>query len=110
MTIRAGALRDRIEIYKHVVTKDQYGARESSLEKVGDFWAEVNHEADFVSGNKFEMANTTMRAKTRYNYSLDQPTNKMILRFRGNDYSISSVINPRMKNEYLLITATLTGE
>ncbi|EDM66146.1 hypothetical protein PE36_00075 [Moritella sp. PE36] len=106
MTVRAGRLRHRVEVVKPSQVKDEFGAITNETESIGVYWCESNHLSSKTADGTLRQVQNVVEFTTRYNKSLEDIDPTMYIKFKGSEYDIGSVINPRLLNEYLVITAT----
>ncbi len=109
MTVRAGRLRNRVELMRLTQSKDKYGAVTDIKTSVGVYWCESNQLSSVKSDGSLRQNQNEVEFTTRYNKSFDNVDQSMFLNFRGDEYEILSVINPRLLNERLVITAVRRG-
>lgn len=100
--LNAGDLRERIGIWKRGVTVKS-GVTTESWELLVTVWA----KAEPISGREYFQAaavnrESSVRFTIRYRRGV---TPEMMIRWRGADYSIESVINPGGRNTALEILA-----
>lgn len=110
MTVRAGRLRHRLQVFETTTEKDEFGALIKGKLLVGTYWCEANHTSNTtVGGADIYQNQNSVQFTTRYNKRLGNLDNNMYIVFSGQEYDIESVINPRLLNEYMVITAILRG-
>jgi len=109
MTVRAGRLRHRLEVVKLTSERDQYGSETEARESVGFFWCDAAEVDNSQLDKTLERDQTRIVFDTRYNKTLEAPTVSMFIIFRGREWDIVSVNNPRMLNERLVITCVQRG-
>lgn len=110
MTIRAGSLRNRIQVLKPSSERDEFGADVGGNTVIGVYWCSAKQISNDLIGNEARQSQRVIEFGTRYNKILEIPDNSMFIEFKGRQYDIDSVINPLSLNERLIITATLRGE
>lgn len=110
MSVRAGRLRARLEVFQSTESKDEFGAITSDKVRVGRYWCEPNFKSNERVGDGILQAQTVVEFTTRYNKQLGSLNNKdMYISFQDKEWEIVSVINPRMLNEYLIIKCIQRG-
>ncbi len=105
MTVRAGRLRDRLELMQLTQLKDEYGAVIDTKSKLGVYWCESNQLSSSKTDGTLRQSQSVVEFTTRYNRYIGSIDPSMFISFRGDEYEILSVLNPRLLNEFLVITA-----
>lgn len=109
MAINAGEFRHRLEVWKLTEERDEFGAITNSKVLVGSYWCKAIHESNKEVGDQLKRSQQGVIFIIRFNTELEQPTNDMYIRFKGEEWDIVSVINPIMLNEKLVITCVDRG-
>jgi head-tail adaptor len=109
MAVRSGRLRNRLELWKKVGTRDKFGAITNEKERIGIYWCNIDNVSNNTIGGDVRQNQDQMMFETRYNRTLEKVDQNMYIVFRGVEYSIDSVLNPRYLNEKLLIECTARG-
>ena len=110
MGLNIGLMRDRITVLKLKEERDDLGSIMQTVVSVGTYYCKAENVTNKIVGDTLRQSQNTLKLVTRYKKSLETPDNTMFIRFRGADYDIESVINPRMLNESLIIECVLKGE
>lgn len=110
MAVRSGRLRNRMQLWKSAGVRDSFGAITNEKERIGVFWCSIDNTKNETVGNDVRQNQNRIVIETRYNKLLETPTNDMYIVFKGNEWDIEGVINPRFVNERLLITCVLRGQ
>jgi len=99
--MRIGQLRHRVELQRPVDNQDGYGEVKRTYTTDTTVWASIEP----LQGREFEYAQqisaeTTLKITIRYNSNV---TPKYRLKFGTRIFEITSLINPKERNEYLVL-------
>lgn len=108
MAMRAGRLRNRVDLYDFVEAQDEYGAPVLEKTKVGQFQADAEHEKEIVDGQLVRRNVETVVFYCRYNRQIKGRRDTMFIVFEGEEYTIQSAIDPDFSKRTMIITATRT--
>ncbi len=109
MTVRAGRLRHRLEVYRPTNERDEFGTVTAARELVGRFWCDAKNMSNETLIGDIRQNQDTVEFTTRYNKQLGDIKNDMFIEFKGNEFDILSVVNPRLLNEYIVIRCVKRG-
>ncbi len=109
MAVRAGRLRHRLELWKLAGTKDKFGSITNEKVRVGTYWCNIENTKNETVGTDVRQNQNSISFITRYNRTLETPDNNMYVVFKGVEYDINSVLNPRFLNERLVIECVARG-
>lgn len=99
--MRAGRLNKLISICKLVETQNEYGEAEKSFTEVSQRWASIEPiSANEHYINAKEQTQITHKIEMRYLQGLNEAD---IAIYNGRKFNIKSVINPKEKNEKLIL-------
>lgn len=99
--MRAGALRNRIEIYALKEVFNEYGEaelEETLFKRVWAFMNAIDGNEKYISDK--QMSEITHKFEIRYLKGLDE---SFFIKFKGRIFDIKALINPYEKNEKLLL-------
>lgn len=99
--MRAGRLRERIEIYKFDEIANEYGERERVERLIKSVWASIDSiKGDEKYINDKEISLLTHKVEIRYFKGLDE---SYFIKFKGCKFNIKSVINPYERDERMIL-------
>lgn len=100
--MRAGRLNKLIKIFKFDLVRNEYGEKEKQKVEVATVWASI----DPISANeKYLQAKEQAEITHKIEIRFIEINTSMQIEFNDRVFDIKQVINPREKNEKLIIMA-----
>lgn len=103
MTIRAGALRHRVELQKNVTSENEFGEEEENWVVIDTVWAGIEEQETGEMDRETDQTRvqeTDTEITIRYQEDVNE-TMRVVDTDSGNEYDIQAVANQEMKDHEL---------
>lgn len=105
--MRIGRLRHKVEVYKEILSQNEFGEDVPSRVLVGRYACAVDHDRNSTEGEDVRQNQHSITLRTRFSRDFGVVNNDMIALFGGHEWDIESVINPQFRNRMLIMECKL---